>query len=262
MNNRDIKKNIKDNKKTDKINYKNKKYKNYKNNKKPVIIGTITENPKQSAALAKAEAADMVEIRFDKLISNESGYGLKEKSEIISIVNDVRESGLPIIGTIRSKSEGGKFSDNLKEFVGAVSFVIPYVDLIDIEISIGKKNIRKLKRIAVKNETDLIISSHPRRAPAPKILKKQIKKAIKFEPFLIKIAPSFKSYSEGIYYFNSIEKITEKMDSEKQLYSLIPVGKNVSILRKEMINFGSFYYYGSITKSVAPGQLSIKELLE
>ncbi|NLI63011.1 MAG: type I 3-dehydroquinate dehydratase [Methanosarcinaceae archaeon] len=262
-------------------------------NNMPIIIGTITEKPKDSAISAKKQGADMIEIRYDMLHGEKNNFrksGLRKNSlgknslgknglrknclgkngfeksgeyscfEITSITDIVKEAGLPIIGTIRSNKEGGKFSGNQKTLFNLIKFIIPHVDFVDIEIRMKNKYIRELNKCAKQNGVGIILSSHPKTPEKNRVLKKHINKAMKYEPYFIKIAPKFNSCSSGFAYFKSIGNIRKIMDDKKQLYCLVPVGKNAASLRKEMKKFNTSHMYGAITKKAAPGQLSVEEL--
>ena len=72
---------------------------------------------------AAAAGADLVELRLD-LMEGDRAEGVLECRQ---------QTQLPIIATLRSVDEGGKYFGNAEEWFRAVQPVLPHVDFVDIE---------------------------------------------------------------------------------------------------------------------------------
>jgi len=85
------------------------------------IVAALTD-PSQ-ASRAKELGADIIELRFD-LMEDDPLAGVQECRDACS---------LPIIGTIRSAQEGGRFFGDAAAWLEKICPVIPLVDYIDME---------------------------------------------------------------------------------------------------------------------------------
>ena len=85
------------------------------------IVASITD-PAQVIAAAAA-GADLIELRLD----------LMEGNCALGVAECRQQTRLPVIATLRSTDEGGKFVGDAGEWFRAIQPVIPHVDFIDIE---------------------------------------------------------------------------------------------------------------------------------
>ena len=85
------------------------------------IVASLTD-PGHAPA-ASAAGADVIELRLD-LMGGDRMKGIQECR---------KRSGLPVIATLRSAQEGGKYSGNGDEWFRVIGPVIPFVDYIDVE---------------------------------------------------------------------------------------------------------------------------------
>ncbi|MDI6751904.1 MAG: hypothetical protein QME07_03495, partial [bacterium] len=86
------------------------------------IAGVLAGRPKsilQMAERAKTDGADTLELRFDKIKVN--------KDEAVLLLKEIKKLGLSIIGTKRPVFPG----EDRQNFFSAI---IPFVDLIDLEV--------------------------------------------------------------------------------------------------------------------------------
>ncbi|MGD1004098.1 MAG: type I 3-dehydroquinate dehydratase [Methanoregulaceae archaeon] len=85
------------------------------------IVASLTD-PNDVVAATDA-GADLIEVRFDLM-----------KGEPEGIVQEFRRrTKLPLIATLRSSVEGGKFSGNTEEWFQIIKSIISHIDYIDIE---------------------------------------------------------------------------------------------------------------------------------
>ena len=75
------------------------------------------------AAEAEAQGADMIELRLDLIDGDAAGLlaGCREATR------------LPIIGTLRSAQEGGRYFGNADEWIGRLRPLLAFIDYVDIE---------------------------------------------------------------------------------------------------------------------------------
>lgn len=78
------------------------------------------------------DGADFLELRVDTF----KDRGLERLTETIK---KIRDSGLPVILTVRSKKEGGRYAIDDKERVKVFNALLPFADIVDIELSSNKK---------------------------------------------------------------------------------------------------------------------------
>jgi 3-dehydroquinate dehydratase-1 len=106
------------------------------------IVAALTDPA--DAALGERQGADMVELRLDLI-----------GGDFVRQVERCRECcSLPVIATLRSSDEGGRFSGNADEWASAIAPVIPLVDYVDVEERFSRH--AELVRAAGKK----IIASH------------------------------------------------------------------------------------------------------
>jgi 3-dehydroquinate dehydratase-1 len=87
------------------------------------IVASLTD-PRQ-ARLASAAGADLIELRLD----------LVDGDPIEGILACRNRTGLPVIATLRSAQEGGKYRGGADDWFRIIKTVIPHADYIDIERS-------------------------------------------------------------------------------------------------------------------------------
>ena len=104
----------------------------------PLAIGVVALVPSaprvvaaggeaELAALAGAEAADVVELRIDL-------FDDPRPEALPSVLDDLRAAGRPVIVTVRAASEGGRaLDDGLRRALYVAA--LPYADAIDVEIA-------------------------------------------------------------------------------------------------------------------------------
>jgi 3-dehydroquinate dehydratase I len=75
------------------------------------------------AVTAGRQGAGMIELRLDLIEGDVGG----------KVARCRKECSLPIIGTLRSAAEGGRYFGNPEEWIRQVRPVLPYLDYVDIE---------------------------------------------------------------------------------------------------------------------------------
>jgi 3-dehydroquinate dehydratase I len=113
------------------------------------IVASITD-PAQSVA-AQAMGADLIELRLD----------LMDGACVRAVQECKKQTGLPLIATLRSAHEGGNFFGDAEEWFKIIQPIIPLVDYIDIE----KRFSACAETIRAQNVT-VIASSHLQEMPS------------------------------------------------------------------------------------------------
>ncbi|WNY29159.1 3-dehydroquinate dehydratase [Methanimicrococcus stummii] len=234
---------------------------------RPAIVGTITKNVKENAAAGKEKGADLLEIRFDLLLTNTPGFEKYLKNDfddpiltnwMKEQIKDAKSAGLPIIGTLRSKEEGGAFEGDEDERFKLIKEILYDVDYVDIERKSSKKNIYECRQIAEKSKTKIIISSHffnEEDMPSLKKMEKVLKKSFEKGADIAKVAvmPETKKDVLKLYQAGLRSETPEKIC----LIAMGDLGKQTRILAPF---YGSILSYGYIDEEAAPGQLPIDQI--
>ncbi|WNY25806.1 type I 3-dehydroquinate dehydratase [Methanolapillus millepedarum] len=254
----------------------------------PAAVGTITEDAIHSAFFGRELGADILEIRFDLILDGLLSE-LNEKAvrkECVSLIREIRKTGLPVIGTFRSKKEGGNMDLNSRDAFKWMRFVLPYVDFIDIEWSSPKGKMRKLIDSAHQNQKQVIISSHYfDQMPSKKQMMKMIVSSQKAGADISKIAVMPKDDADVLKLFEAgllsqkkvlqndgTQKTGDEPKSDVRLEAklktnaglgcvcLIAMGGSYQYSRIIAPVFGSVLSYGYVTMPAAPGQLRVDEI--
>lgn len=208
-----------------------------------VITGRITAGAAKKAA---SLGAGLLEVRVDTLA------GLEPVRLLASFEKLKKNTSLPILLTIRSAKEGGEKEIPDKERASLYNALIPFSDLIDIEL--GSSGIRKsVINFAKRAKKRVIISHHDfESTPGDKKLKKIIESAREAGGDIVKIASMVNSRGD-------LRRLAGLLCSEDDLI-IIGMGPQGRPSRVFFPMLGSLVTYCPVTKSTAPGQFSLKEM--
>ena len=223
-------------------------------NRAPLIVASIGSEKSllNSVRKAKREGADWLELRLDS-------FPLANKEAAVALIEKVRKvSTLPLIATIRSAREQGKKSPKFKlddsKRKEIFEKIIPFVELIDIEISSHSIN-QSVIALAHKQKKKVILSYHDfSSVPSKKKINKLAAEfhALKGDIFKIAVTPrNYKEMGEFLIHCSRLPL------PYKIFIAMAEIGK---ISRMASFSLGSCMTYGFATKETAPGQLSVKEL--
>ena len=85
------------------------------------IVAALTDPT--HAILAQEQGADIIELRLDLFEGDLAEHTRRCRDQV----------NLPIIATLRSAHEGGRYFGNAEEWMGRLASIVPLVDYIDIE---------------------------------------------------------------------------------------------------------------------------------
>ena len=213
------------------------------------IVGAISDAVNLTTIKkAKKDGAKILELRVDTL-KNRNITDLKEK------IKKLKSLRLPLILTIRSKREGGRYSIPDKKRLELFDALIRLTDYVDIELS-SRNILKEVVGEAKKRKKKVIISHHDFFAtPTNKKLEQIIKTSAASGADIIKIAAFAGSTAD----LKRLASLLTKEGSSRAL-SIIGMGKIGAPSRIFFPFLGSLLTYGSVTRATAPGQPTVREL--
>ncbi len=193
---------------------------------------------------ASEKGADLIELRVDQFSRTEPEY-VKDK------VNQVKEAGLGVILTVRLPQEGGKEVKNRNEIFKQVAPVCEYVD---VELS-ARTDIILVKGILSGTSCRMIISFHNFEITPPNwVIRELLREGHRYGG-IPKIAVRANSYED-------CARLLCVGNQEKYDKILIAMGDWGKVSRVAGFIFGSLISYASVGEALAPGQLSLEELVK
>lgn len=216
------------------------------------IVSVISNSKKifNDAIQSKRLGADILELRFDLLYPE-----FIDPKILVNTVKTIKKNvNLPIIITIRLKSEGGKYIGNEQYRFSVFEKIIPYIDFIDIELK--SKILRKIIHLSNQNNVKIIISYHNfNKTPNIGYLSRLINKTKNFNPNYIKIATLINKSEDFI-------KLTNILYLSNRL-AIIPMTNNKSFMPLRILPYfmNSSLFYVYLSKPTAPGQFSLKDII-
>ncbi|MBI5885402.1 MAG: type I 3-dehydroquinate dehydratase [Deltaproteobacteria bacterium] len=215
----------------------------------PRIAGVITGGL-SLASIRKAVklGADMIEVRVDTFTRQERNPA-RLAAVLAKIRSDKSVGRLPILLTIRSVKEGGKARVDDAERLELFTMLMPFADLVDIELSSGRllKDVVRLKK---KAGTGLIASYHNfTSTPGLSALRRIIKKGRAAGADYVKIAACAPERA-------SLRRLAGLLVEDNGLI-VIGMGAFAAPSRVFFPLLGSLVTYGSVTAATAPGQMNV-----
>ena len=201
------------------------------------IVAALTDPA--HAVMAQGQGADLIELRLDIFTGDLVEQARRCREEVT----------LPIIATLRSAPEGGRYFGNAEEWMERLSPLLPFVDYVDIEQR---------------------FSAH---APEIRAAKKQIITSC-HEGTMLSLAELF-HVERNLRAFGDIPKIVVTPQSEDDLIDLIsftsaakkPIctgvtGSQFRHARAILPLFGSEFVYCHTGTPAAEGQYSVEEFVQ
>lgn len=223
--------------------------------KRPLIAASLggAERLAESARRAQNLGADLIEIRADSLKP-------KERANISTLIKAVKETcSLPVIVTVRSPSEQDPASkthidDRERKILFEDS--IPAADAIDVEIR-SNGFARSAVDLARRHGKKAILSYHDfKGVPSEKQLEDLLKSFENLRGDILKIAGMAKNSGDVVKMFELCKSVKRK----DRIF--IAMGDAGRISRVAGFLYGSAISYGYMKAPTAPGQLSVRELVD
>jgi 3-dehydroquinate dehydratase-1 len=190
------------------------------------------------AVTAGRQGAGMIELRLD-LIEGDVG----EK-----VARCRKECPLPVIGTLRSAAEGGRYFGSAEEWIQQVRPVLPYVDYVDIERQFFS-HAAEIKGAGKK----VIASFHtPEMPDLPSLF--SLERELRAYGDIVKIIVTPKTDEDVIELISFTHAI-------KQPLCTGVMGAHYRYARAVLALFGSELVYCNVGEQTAAGQYSVAEFV-
>jgi 3-dehydroquinate dehydratase-1 len=201
------------------------------------IVAALTD-PLQ-ASRAEKQGADMIELRFD----------LMEGSPLKLVQQCKKASSLPVIATLRSGKEGGRFFGTGEEWEKKIRPLLSLVDYVDVEHQYVKN------AVCVKEAGTKIIASHHAPVMMPLHVLFVLERELRAYGDIVKIIVT-PSNAEDI-----IELIAFT-HAVKQPICCGVMGSAFRYARAVLPLFGSELVYCHMGETTAEGQYSVEEFVQ
>lgn len=213
----------------------------------PRVVLSVLGNH-ASLSRASENGADLFEARVDR-------FDRVDPNFVSSEIRAIRKRGLPIIGTVRSKKEGGSRSLPDSRRIALYGKISPLVDAVDIELNSSEALKREVKSIARKNGNTVIFSYHDfSKTPPERELEGILDHAKSEGADIVKIAVFGESEADVVRLFQFTLK-----NRAKNLVT-ISMGAKGAISRLVFPLAGSLMTYTSVAPS--DGQIPTLELVD
>lgn len=212
----------------------------------PRAAGVIVEGREAAAAKkAAAAGADILELRADTFKDADAG-------KIERTLREIKAIGKPVLLTIRSAKEGGKYPITDRKREALFKTLMPLADAVDIELS-SSGILENVVNSAKSHKKKVIISYHNfKSTPGDRKLLELASDARAAGADIVKIA----AYARGT---EDLRRLAGFLIDFKDLI-VIAMGGHGSASRVFFPMLGSLLTYGSITGQTAPGQMPLSEI--
>lgn len=227
---------------------------------KPLIcVPVVAEDEKslvEQALQNSAEGPDLIEWRADFF------RGVKDVPRLRNALGTLRGilKTIPLVFTLRSKDEGGAREIPLQEritlIMEAITSNIP--DIVDVELSSGEREVRKVLGRANEKGVAVILSHHDfhNTPPAGALLEKIIL-AQKLGGSIAKVAVMPRAPEDVLSLFNASLKARREVDIP---VIAVAMGNLGTVSRVAGCLFGSDVTFAEGALPSAPGQIPVAEL--
>lgn len=212
-----------------------------------VVLALSDGVPMDEVKAALDQGADMVELRADLFSSTDSGYVLEEFR---------RYEGIPVLGTIRSKGEGGEWNAAEYERAALYKAILPYCDAIDIELS--SEEILDEVIHAARHAGQLIIGSYHNFEKTPELIELEAihRHGSKAGVDIVKAAAHCRNRLD----LHTLARFA--LDHATRDVIVIGMGAEANLSRIFFPALGSLMTYTFLGEPTAPGQLNCEATLE
>jgi 3-dehydroquinate dehydratase-1 len=199
-------------------------------------------------ALARAEGADLVEVRADL-------FDDPEPAAMVAALRPLRAAGRPIIFTVRAAAEGGRPLDEARR-TALYQAALPHVDAIDAEIVSTALTV-DLVPLARAAGRVVILSAHALEATPPQDgLLSLVDRGFGLGADVVKLA----AHAAELEDLRTLLAVT--LASRRRGIVTLAMGPWGPLSRVTLPAAGSLLTYGHVGTPTAPGQLGVTELAD
>lgn len=224
--------------------------------KKAAVVAVILEKSLEISRKAAKMGADLLEIRLDLL-------GIRELETAAETIRKVKsETGLPVILTNRSITEGGKWEGKEADRIELLTNLISLKDgpdAVDIELSAGREARDQVIKAAKARGKTVIVSSHDfSKTPAFQEMKTILEEAFLAGADIAKLAVMPQSRRDVL---NLLRVALDAREAGNAVCTIAMgrLGKHTRVIAPF---YGSVLTYAAVNieVSAAPGQFQVDEV--
>ncbi|RKY39617.1 MAG: type I 3-dehydroquinate dehydratase [Candidatus Omnitrophota bacterium] len=213
------------------------------------IVLSVGEDEIESLRFSALKKADILEIRIDH-------FKEPEEERIIGFIKRIKKRrNIPVIATIRMKSEGGKRYIAPSVRLRLFKAVMVYVEAVDIEMH--SRILNPVIELAKQRDKITILSYHNLNSTPPvERLEEIIRSGFKRGGDIVKLAAFARRKADVLRLLNVLFK---HRDKNIVVLSLGEIGK---ISRFFFPFFGSLFTYTCLKRPFAPAQINLSQMYE
>jgi len=201
------------------------------------IVAALTDPA--SAARAEQQGADLVELRVDLY-----------EGDLVQQVKDAKAAtSLPVIVTLRSAQEGGRFFGDADEWMAKVRPLIPFADYVDVEQTFARH------APAIRDAGKKIIASHHTAQMVPLYILFVMERELRTYGDIPKIVVTPQTEADVI------ELLTFTQAANKPICTGV-MGGQFRHARAMLPLVGSEFVYCHMGDTTAEGQYSVEEFVQ
>ncbi|HEY3495668.1 MAG TPA: type I 3-dehydroquinate dehydratase [Polyangiaceae bacterium] len=213
----------------------------------PTVIAPFTDRtPPATLRTAAARGLDLAEARVDLFDDRTSAH-------VIGVVRGVAEV-VPVLATLRSSKEGGRFGDDEDGRAVLYRELLPHVGAIDIELDARVR--ASVVQAARRRKVPVVLSHHDfDGTPTDAVLDGVVARSREAGADITKIAALVKTERDGA---RLAALFARHPNVPLVVIGMGELGKKTRILFPAL---GSLFTFASLDRSTAPGQMSLAETI-
>lgn len=213
----------------------------------PTVIAPFTDRtPPATLRTAAARGLDLAEARVDLFEDRSSAH-------VISVVRSVTEF-VPVLATLRSAKEGGRFGDDEDERAVLYRELLPHVGAVDIELDARVR--ASVVQAARRRKVPVVLSHHDfDGTPTDAELDRVVTRSREAGADITKIASHVKTESDGA---RLAALFARYPNVPLVVIGMGEIGKKTRIFFPAL---GSLFTFAALDRGTAPGQLGLAETI-
>ncbi|MDD3219638.1 MAG: type I 3-dehydroquinate dehydratase [Lachnospiraceae bacterium] len=221
------------------------------------IVGVTREEILNEAKSFENIPLDIVEWRVDWY---EDVFDFEKVESTLKELRNILKN-IPVLFTFRTIKEGGEKSIEVQDYVelNIRAAKSGYVDLIDVEVFTGDKEVKEIIEEAHASHVKVVASNHDfHKTPAQDEIVSRLRKMQELDADIPKIAVMPKSPKDVLTLLAATEEMAGQYAKGPIITMSMAADGVISRLCGEI--FGSALTFGAASKTSAPGQIGVREL--
>jgi 3-dehydroquinate dehydratase I len=211
----------------------------------PTVIAPFTDRtPPATVRTAAARGLDLAEARVDLFQERSSAH-------VINVVRGVAEL-VPVLATLRSTKEGGRWDEGDDERAALYRELLPHVGAIDVELDARVR--ASVVQAARRRKVPVVLSHHDfDRTPSDADLERVVTRSREAGADITKIATQVKTEADGA----RLAALFARHPAVPLV--VIGMGDLGKLTRVFFPALGSLFTFAALDRATAPGQLGLAE---